>query len=87
MSELPTPLHAPVQLGYYRHFKGGRYHVIDNALHSETLEAMVIYVRVDEEIDDSQLQLWVRPASMFREWVVSEEYEYDGLRFSYEGPK
>jgi hypothetical protein len=46
--------------GKYKHFKGNEYEVIDVALHSETLEEMVIYRPLYGEG-----KIWVRPLSMF----------------------
>jgi len=50
----------------YRHYKGGLYEVIDMALHSETLETLVVYRNLQTGL------LWVRPATMFLEDVVIE---------------
>ncbi|MFI8716598.1 DUF1653 domain-containing protein [Stenotrophomonas sp. NPDC077464] len=58
MSDL-TPLPA-LPPGLYRHFKGGNYQVLDVVRHSETLEPMVLYRPLDED-----LGLWVRPYEMF----------------------
>lgn len=56
-----------MDLGLYRHFKGGMYEVIGIAIHSETLEEMVIYrARYGEQ------KLWVRPMNMFLETVEHE---------------
>lgn len=66
-----------IKTGIYRHFKGGRYEVIGVAKHSESLEEMVVYRALYGEGG-----LWVRPASMWNEWV-----EKDGkkvLRFTLE---
>ncbi len=57
-----------IQLGKYRHYKGGEYEVIGIAKHSETLEEMAIYKALYDEG-----QLWVRPIGMF-----AEEIEKDG---------
>lgn len=54
--------------GFYRHFKGKRYELLDFAKHSETAEIMVIYRALYGEND-----LWVRPLSMW-----SEQVERDG---------
>ena len=56
--------------GIYRHFKGGRYELIDVARHSETMEWMVVYRALYGNHD-----LWVRPLSMWEETV-----EYEGKR-------
>jgi hypothetical protein len=64
--------------GVYRHFKGGKYEVIDVVTHSETLEEMVLYRHFDGDRG-----LWVRPKEMFEEVI-----ERDGKsipRFSYVG--
>lgn len=44
--------------GPYVHFKGGRYDVVGEALHSETEERLVVYRSADG-------RLWVRPLEMF----------------------
>jgi len=62
--------------GKYRHFKGGEYRLIGMAKHSETLEPMVVYQALYGEQG-----LWVRPAHMWTETVLREDYE--GPRFIY----
>ncbi len=64
-----------IKKGTYRHFKGGIYKVVAIALHSETLEEMVVYQNAENG------KCWVRPASMWNETV-----EYEGKtvsRFTY----
>jgi hypothetical protein len=56
-----------IRPGRYRHYKGKEYTVIGVALHSETLEEMVVY---QQEYGDHGL--WVRPKAMFDESVVVE---------------
>ena len=50
--------------GIYKHFKGNMYEVLDVALHSETLEEMVVY----RSLSDSS-KIWVRPKAMWDEKV------------------
>ncbi len=50
--------------GIYRHYKGNEYELIDVALHSETLEEMVVYRALYGE-----KKLWVRPATMWEEII------------------
>ena len=57
--------------GIYRHFKGGRYELIDFAKHSETLETMVVYRALYGEGG-----LWVRPLSMWSETVERDGQTY-----------
>lgn len=67
-----------IKKGRYRHFKGNEYEVLEVAIHSETLEPMVVY----KALYGSQ-EFWVRPASMWSEMV-----EQDGKnvpRFTYVG--
>lgn len=69
-----------VRPGRYRHFKGNEYEVICTAVHSETMEPMVVYRALY-----GQRGLWVRPLSMWNETV-----EWDGVRyrrFTYVGEK
>lgn len=62
--------------GKYRHFKGNEYQLIGVASHSETLEPMVVYKALYGDGG-----LWVRPATMWNEWV--ERQDYQGPRFIY----
>ena len=67
-----------LKLGKYRHFKGGEYQLLALALHSETLEPMVVYQALYGEG-----KLWVRPAAMWNETVDKDGYS--GPRFTYIG--
>lgn len=58
MTDLP-PLPA-ILPGHYRHFKGGNYQVLGVVRHSETLEPMVLYRPLDNDVGT-----WVRPHAMF----------------------
>ena len=49
-----------LQLGKYRHYKGGMYRVMGVARHSETQEDMVIYQALYGDA-----QIWVRPLSIW----------------------
>lgn len=53
-----------IEPGKYRHYKGNLYEVLMTARHSETLEPMVVYRALYGEGE-----VWVRPASMWHEWV------------------
>lgn len=53
--------------GRYRHYKGREYRVLGIARHSESLEPLVVYQALYAEQG-----LWVRPASMFTESVMTE---------------
>ena len=56
--DIKTP---KIKLGKYRHYKGNFYQVVGSALHSETLEPLVIY----KPLYDSEVEYWVRPYDMF----------------------
>lgn len=59
--------------GRYRHYKGGEYLVVGEALHTETEQTLVLYRSVrDGAVSD---RLFARPADMFAETV-----EIDGAR-------
>ena len=53
-----------IKTGIYRHYKVNLYHVIGEAIHSETGELLVIYRALY-----GQYKLWVRPKAMFFENV------------------
>ena len=59
-----------IKKGIYRHFKENMYEVLGTALHSETVEEMVIYKALYGEG-----KTWVRPSSMW-----NEEVEFDGKK-------
>lgn len=67
-----------VRPGRWRHFKGREYQVLAVALHSETLEEMVVYRPLCGEG-----RLWVRPAAMWEELV--ERNGVQQPRFMYVG--
>lgn len=53
-----------MRLGIYQHYKGKKYKVLGEALHSETLEKLVIY-----QAQYGKRKLWARPKKMFLEKV------------------
>ena len=56
--------------GIYKHFKGNLYVVEDIAIHSETLEKLIIYRSLDDFV------LWARPYEMFFEEVNKNGQKY-----------
>ncbi len=54
-----------IRPGRYRHYKGNYYTVLGMALHSETMEQLVVY-----RAEYGERGLWVRPAAMFQETVA-----------------
>ena len=67
-----------IRPGRYRHFKGNEYEVLFTALHSETMEPMVVYRALYGEHG-----LWVRPAAMWNETVTRDGKTF--RRFTYIG--
>ena len=53
-----------IHKGIYRHFKGGGYEVIGNAIHTETGESLVIYRSIDRPSP-----IWARPEKMWNDTV------------------
>ena len=74
MTDKLPPL-PPIALGRYRHYKGGRYEVLGVVRHSESLEPLVLYRPLDEDVG-----LWVRPYAMFLETVT--QHGREELRFT-----
>lgn len=59
-----------VTVGRYRHYKSNNvYEVIGFALHTETLEEMVIYKALYDSAKFGNGCVWVRPKAMFEEEV------------------
>lgn len=61
---------SEVKKGVYEHYKGGQYQVLEEALHSETKEPLVVYQ--DLKKPD---KIWVRPKEMFISLVTQGEKE------------
>ena len=67
-----------IQKGIWRHYKGNFYEVLSVAKHTETMEEIVIYRAVKNNI-----QIWARPLEMFLEQI-----EFSGMmqpRFKFLG--
>jgi hypothetical protein len=65
-----------ITTGKYRHYKGKEYEVLGMALHSETLEELVVYKPLYSTPDIPEGTLWVRPMAMFEETI-----ELEGKKF------
>ncbi len=59
-----------VKPGKYQHYKGQLYEVVGVARHSETLEELVVYRALSESKEFGTNAIWVRPKSMFQEYVT-----------------
>jgi len=66
-----------LKLGTYKHYKGMKVEVIGVALHSETMEELVVYNHPDPIKGKGSNTLWMRPLKMFLETV-----EVDGEKMS-----
>ncbi|MEP1740935.1 MAG: DUF1653 domain-containing protein [Kangiellaceae bacterium] len=71
-----TTTPAKFRAGLYQHYKGGEYHVIDLAQHSETEEQLVVYRPLYGE-----QKLWVRPFEMFFEQVTVDNQLVDRFKW------
>lgn len=55
--------------GIYEHYKGNRYEVIGEAIHTETQEPMVLYKALYKG-NFPEGTVWARPLEMFTEIVM-----------------
>ena len=67
--------------GIYQHFKGSKVKVHYIGTHSETLEKMVIYEKLEDGHGHLKGEIWVRPLQMFEETVERDGKVYQ--RFKY----
>ena len=67
-----------IKCGVYRHFKGNLYEVLGFAYHSEDMSVMVVYKALYGD-----MELWVRDARMWEEYVVRDGVKMK--RFEYIG--
>lgn len=70
-----------IEPGKYQHFKGMIVEVIGTALHSETMEEMVVYNHPDPVKGKNANTLWVRPKKMFLEEVEVNGKKVPRFRF------
>ena len=68
-------------LGIYEHYKGKRYEVLGVGKHTETLDDVVIYRSLYASEEFGDFALWVRPLSMFLEYVILDENKVPRFRF------
>jgi len=73
-----SPKAKLIKQGVCRHFKGGKYRVIGVAKHSETLDEVVVYQSLKDNL------IWVRPLAMFLE--TTEKNGKKIPRFKYQKP-
>ena len=71
-----SPQAKSLKLGKYEHYKGKRYQVLGVALHSKTLEELVIYKALY-----GQGLTWVRPLGMFFENIEVNGRKQKRFRF------
>jgi hypothetical protein len=69
--ELDSIVIPELEQGIYEHYKGNRYEVLGVALHSESLEPMVVY----KPLYQTKAPLWVRSYEMFTGTVTVDGSE------------
>lgn len=70
-----------ILFGKYRHYKGNIYEVVGFAIHSETLERMIVYRALYDSPEFGKDQLWVRPEKMFLEKILLDGKEVQRFEF------
>lgn len=67
-----------VELGLYRHYKGGEYEVVGTALHESELYRLVIYkpLTAGSKLDGTAIDFWARPEDDFKAMVEIGEFDY-----------
>ncbi len=68
-----------IKKGIYRHYKGGLYEVLGVAVHSETLEELVLYKSLYDTEKYPKGTVWARPKEMFLDYV-----DEDGVKLRFE---
>lgn len=56
-----------IKKGIYKHYKGGEYRILNEAINTENREVEVVY----QDLNDEK-KIWVRPKKMFLESVIVE---------------
>lgn len=74
--ELDKVVIPELEKGIYEHYKGNRYEVMGVALHSESLEPIVVY----KPLHETKAPLWARPYEMFIGTVALDGAEVPRFR-------
>lgn len=61
-----------VKIGYYRHYKGKEYEVLEVAKNSEDITQEFVVYKALYQGDFPEGQLWIRPKEMFCENVIRD---------------
>jgi hypothetical protein len=72
---------AELKLGKYRHYKNLLVKVIGVGKHSESLEDLVIYEKLEDFGGFKKGSLWVRPLKIFKEKVVVDGEKVPRFKF------
>ena len=75
---MSTEMTDIVRGGLYQHYKGQMYRVHDVVKHSETLEDLVLYECLYENVLG---KMWVRPKKMFLEPVLVDSHSVPRFKF------
>ncbi len=70
-----------LKLGKYKHFKGLLVEVIGIAKHSETLEDLVVYRKLQDFGEFKKGSLWFRPKGMFLEILTRDGKAFPRFEF------
>ncbi len=70
-----------IKKGKYKHFKGTIVEVIGTALHSETMQELVIYLHPDPVKGLGANTMWARPKEMFQETITRDGKEMQRFKF------
>jgi hypothetical protein len=63
---------SKIEPGIYTHYKGQKYQVIGEGVHTETREVMITYKSLYDAPGFPRGSIWVRPKKMFTEKVVMD---------------
>ncbi len=70
-----------IKKGIYRHYKGGLYEVLGVAVHSETLEELVLYKSLYDSDKYPKGTVWARPKEMFLDYIDKGEKKLKRFEF------
>jgi hypothetical protein len=72
---------AELKLGIYKHYKNLLVKVIGVGKHSESLEDLVIYEKLEDFGAFKKGSLWVRPLKIFKEKVIVKGKKVSRFKF------